>query len=58
MKKTKELKYKNGDIVHVKCRGMLVDMLVLGAKRSYGRNRYLITPVKGKGEAWVEKLTD
>ena len=25
-------------------------------KHSYGRDRWLVTPSSGKGEAWVEKL--
>ena len=30
--------------------------LILDIKQSYGRTRYLIRPVAGEGEMWVENL--
>lgn len=29
-------------------------VVVLEVKRSYGRERFRVSPVKGEGEAWVE----
>lgn len=33
-----------------------VRVLILDIKQSYGRTRYLIRPVAGEGEMWVEKI--
>ena len=37
--------------------GMMVDVKIKDVKNSYGRTRYLVTPVQGSGEAWVENIT-
>lgn len=36
--------------------GLKVDVTVLDVKMSYGRERYLVTPVSGAGEVWVETI--
>lgn len=33
-----------------------VRVLILDIKQSYGRTRYLVKPVAGEGEMWVENL--
>ena len=40
----------------IKLGSILIDVKILEIKISYGRTRYLITPVSGIGEQWVEKL--
>lgn len=35
---------------------LVVDVKILDYKHSYGRDRWLITPVVGTGEAWVEDV--
>lgn len=30
---------------------------ILESKLEFGRTRYLVTPMSGKGKAWVEKLS-
>lgn len=34
----------------------IVKVEILDVKNTYGKDRFLVTPVAGKGEAWVEKL--
>lgn len=36
--------------------GLTVTVKILDYKTSYGRDRYLVTPVAGEGKVWVEKL--
>lgn len=36
--------------------GMIIEVKVCDVKISYGRERFLITPVAGKGEVWVESV--
>lgn len=36
--------------------GMTVKVEVKDVKQSYGRTRYLITPIAGSGEVWVENV--
>lgn len=37
--------------------GMIVGVQICDVKMSYGRERYLVTPLQGKGEVWVEAVT-
>lgn len=37
--------------------GFRILVKILDYKNSYGRDRWLVTPVAGNGEAWVEKIT-
>lgn len=36
--------------------GFTVTVEILDYKRSYGRDRWLVTPLKGQGQAWVERI--
>jgi len=33
-----------------------VKVEILEIKKSYGRIRYLITPIEGEGQLWIEKI--
>jgi hypothetical protein len=46
---------KKGSIVVIG--GLMVDVLIKDVKQSYGKNRFLVSPIKGSGETWVEKVT-
>ena len=37
--------------------GLKVEVTITDVKTSYGRDRYLVTPVAGAGEVWVESVT-
>lgn len=45
---------KRGSIV---VGALTFDVVVKNVKISYGNLRFLVTPVMGRGEAWVEKVT-
>lgn len=34
--------------------GLMITVKILAAKRSYGRTRYLITPLAGSKSMWVQ----
>lgn len=36
--------------------GFLIKVKVLDYKNSYGRHRWLVTPLAGSGEEWVENI--
>jgi hypothetical protein len=36
--------------------GFTIKVKILDYKNSYGRDRWLVTPVEGSGEAWVENI--
>lgn len=36
--------------------GFTITVKILDYKHSYGRDRWLVSPVSGKGEAWVENI--
>ena len=40
--------------VHVDLGGLEVAVVIVDIKNSYGKNRFKISPVTGKGEVWVE----
>lgn len=44
---------KKGNIWAGKLR---VDVKIVDYKFVYGKDRYLVTPVAGEGEVWVEKV--
>jgi hypothetical protein len=44
-------------IVHITLDSLLIDVKILEHKRSYGRDRWLVTPVAGTGEKWIEKIS-
>lgn len=35
---------------------LMVDVKILDYKRSYGRDRWLVTPIAGSGQVWVENV--
>ena len=37
--------------------GLTFEVKIIDAKQSYGRLRYLVTPISGTGERWVENVT-
>ena len=37
--------------------GMNVQVTIVDVKQSYGRIRYLVTPVAGSGQVWTETVT-
>lgn len=37
--------------------GLRVEVEIKDVKNSYGRDRYLVTPVAGSGEVWVESVS-
>ena len=41
----------------IKAGGMIVEVEIKDYKNSYGRDRFLVSPVTGKGEVWVEQVT-
>lgn len=52
----KEVETYVGKKAKVELGGLTVEVKVLDVKKSYGKDRYQITPVAGKGEVWVEKV--
>lgn len=36
--------------------GLIINVIVRDVKTSYGRDRFLVSPVKGKGEVWIESV--
>ena len=38
----------------ISVRGLNVEVTITGVKKSYGRNRYKVTPLSGNGKVWVE----
>jgi hypothetical protein len=39
----------------LRCEYLSVDVMIIDAKRSYGRTLLLVRPVSGTGEQWVEE---
>jgi len=49
--------YENvGKTGTIQAGGLIVEVQVKDYKNSYGRDRYLVTPVSGQGEVWVENV--
>lgn len=42
--------------VHVQLGGLTVGVVVLDVKERWGKTRFLVSPVTGKGEVWVESI--
>lgn len=50
-------KLKNiGKKVTIKVDGLNISVKILDYKNSYGKDRWLVTPVSGWGESWVETI--
>lgn len=45
-----------GKEAHIKVDGLLIKVMILDIKKSYGRTRYLVTPRAGSGEVWREDV--
>jgi hypothetical protein len=45
-------------VVHIELGGLRVAVVVLDVKKSYGKVRFLVSPVRGTGEVWTEKILD
>lgn len=41
---------------YIKLGGLEVSIEVLDYKNSYGKDRWLVTPLSGAGEIWVEEV--
>ena len=52
----KEITQYVGKTGNVLLGGLTVAVKIKDVKNSYGRIRYLITPVTGSGEVWVESV--
>ena len=39
----------------LRCEYLSVDVMIVDAKRSYGRTLLLVRPISGSGEQWVEE---
>lgn len=46
-----------GKIGHVFVGGMRVGVVIKDVKVSYGKNRYLVSPIRGTGDVWVEDVS-
>ena len=45
-----------GKTVTIKSENLRFEVKVLDTKNSYGRKRYLVTPIAGKGRVWIENI--
>jgi len=54
---TAEKMKKLGTIGTIKIDKFLINVHVLNFKTAYGRDRWLVKPVSGSGEVWVENVT-
>ena len=45
-----------GQTAQIKEKELLIDIEIIDFKQSWGKNRYLITPIAGSGEIWVENI--
>ena len=46
-----------GRIGAINAEGLTVQVRILDVKETYGRLRWLVTPVAGSGERWVERVS-
>jgi hypothetical protein len=53
-KTVKELSFAIGSQVLVRFESLEIQCIVADAKNSYGRERFLVRPVTGNGEQWIE----
>lgn len=52
----KENAGKIGQTVTIQFAKLTFDVVVKDYKHTYGRDRWLVSPVSGSGEAWVENI--
>lgn len=43
---------------YIEFKGLKIEIEVIGHKSSYGNERFLIKPVSGEGESWVENIIE
>lgn len=55
METTEKVK-KLGTIAIIKMDKIFVNVYIVNFKSSYGRDRWLVKPVSGSGEVWVENV--
>ena len=48
--------FKTGEIAYIEDRGMKFEIKVMEEKTAWGKKRWLVTPAKGTGEAWVQDV--
>ena len=41
---------------HLPCDGLIVDVQILDIRKVWNRIDYLVTPVQGTGEKWVDSI--
>lgn len=44
--------------VHINLSGMSIAVVVLDIKERWGKIRYQVSPVAGKGDVWVEAINE
>jgi len=44
--------------VHIRLGSLIVAVVVLDVKQTWGKIRFLVSPEVGKGEMWVENLLE
>lgn len=49
-------KYLNKKATITPIRGLAVEVKIVDVKKSYGRDRFKVEPVRGKGAVWVESV--
>lgn len=42
----------------IRLSGLLIEVEIEDVKNSYGKNRYLVSPLAGGGRIWVESISD
>lgn len=45
-----------GKEANISLGGLVVTVIIQDYKNSYGKDRWLVTPVSGSGEIWVESI--
>lgn len=49
--------YLNQEVLY-RCGALTVEVKIIDYKITYGRERFLITPIKGSGKQWVEQIIE
>ena len=48
--------YLNKKATITPIRGLEIDVKIIDVKKSYGRDRFKVEPIRGKGAVWVEHV--
>ena len=43
--------------VYIQLGGLMVEVQILDVKKSYGKERFLVSPIAGEGRIWVEAFS-